>query len=505
MKQPDWVPGVRLLGWTASLAWVFVIGVTVVQAYASETEETGLKSSAAAAVSPEIEAKIKSVTQGAAIVVGKAPSPGNLEGVLVRSRYREGVVRPAYVDPETGAVFIAGHLVTGDGGDYTRSARRALVAGRVIPDEPEAQFQWPKPRGDDARARAGQRESAPASEAASADQQRESKWRRALKQAIEQRNAARKQAADIQARLDDQARSGDAGEDGADDRKAERESDSAEQAESGPTEQPNERFTRTDNQDPSEASQSELRKALEVTRDKAQGISLTEAGNGSRTLYVFADPRCPYCEKLRNKLVDNESYLREQGIGVEWIPIGILGEQSVRDAVRVAAAGVSAVRNGVVSAGPMPEGEALEQAKKMVVNNVEVMKAAAAPSGCRRPPCCGATASRCTARPVCPLMRRSPSCWPRSKVARQPSDGRYGAPRCGLPGCVGTHSGAGAGRQRRRICGSRYQSLQLLRKQPSEHFEAMVRLESPGDEPGADGQGRASVGQSPWRTKAPHC
>ncbi|WP_297388297.1 thioredoxin fold domain-containing protein [Acidiferrobacter sp.] len=48
-------------------------------------------------------------------------------------------------------------------------------------------------------------------------------------------------------------------------------------------------------------------------------------GRGPVRLYVFFDPNCPYCHALYETL---QPIIRSQGLGVRWVPVGILALSS---------------------------------------------------------------------------------------------------------------------------------------------------------------------------------
>ncbi|WNV05924.1 hypothetical protein RP726_05790 [Candidatus Methylospira mobilis] len=63
-----------------------------------------------------------------------------------------------------------------------------------------------------------------------------------------------------------------------------------------------------------------------------KGITL---GQGDKTLIAFMDMNCHFCEKLFGFIIQNQDILYQAGVQVRFIPVGILGNDSIRRAVTV--------------------------------------------------------------------------------------------------------------------------------------------------------------------------
>lgn len=55
-------------------------------------------------------------------------------------------------------------------------------------------------------------------------------------------------------------------------------------------------------------------------------------GKGSRIIYVFFDPNCPYCHKLYEEL---RPHVKAGGLEVRWVPVGILFQTSLGKAAAI--------------------------------------------------------------------------------------------------------------------------------------------------------------------------
>lgn len=64
--------------------------------------------------------------------------------------------------------------------------------------------------------------------------------------------------------------------------------------------------------------------AVALLHDMHKAVKITE-GKGSKTLYVFFDPNCPFCHKLFEEL---RPYVKQNEVTIHWIPVGILTSTS---------------------------------------------------------------------------------------------------------------------------------------------------------------------------------
>lgn len=55
-------------------------------------------------------------------------------------------------------------------------------------------------------------------------------------------------------------------------------------------------------------------------------------GSGSKLIYVFFDPNCPYCHKLYEEL---RPHVKAGGLEVRWVPIGVLMQTSLGKAAAI--------------------------------------------------------------------------------------------------------------------------------------------------------------------------
>lgn len=61
-------------------------------------------------------------------------------------------------------------------------------------------------------------------------------------------------------------------------------------------------------------------------------LSYVQQGHGSRLMYVFIDPNCPYCHKLYMEL---QSKIGPEHLTVRWVPLGILTTTSAGKAAAI--------------------------------------------------------------------------------------------------------------------------------------------------------------------------
>lgn len=58
---------------------------------------------------------------------------------------------------------------------------------------------------------------------------------------------------------------------------------------------------------------------------RAPQASWFAEGQGTKLIYVFFDPNCPYCHKLYEEL---RPHVKAGGLTVRWVPVGILMQSS---------------------------------------------------------------------------------------------------------------------------------------------------------------------------------
>lgn len=61
-------------------------------------------------------------------------------------------------------------------------------------------------------------------------------------------------------------------------------------------------------------------------------LSWVQQGHGSRLMYVFIDPNCPYCHKLYMEL---QPKIGPEHLTVRWVPLGILTTTSAGKAAAI--------------------------------------------------------------------------------------------------------------------------------------------------------------------------
>ena len=66
--------------------------------------------------------------------------------------------------------------------------------------------------------------------------------------------------------------------------------------------------------------------------DHIQQASYVAEGQGTRLLYIFFDPNCPYCHTLYRNL---RPWVGKGGLQVRWIPVGILTSTSEAKAAAI--------------------------------------------------------------------------------------------------------------------------------------------------------------------------
>lgn len=64
-----------------------------------------------------------------------------------------------------------------------------------------------------------------------------------------------------------------------------------------------------------------VRQQLSAAFMAAEKVSWIAEGRGTRIMYIFFDPNCPYCKKLYEELRPRVGH---NGLQVRWIPVGIL-------------------------------------------------------------------------------------------------------------------------------------------------------------------------------------
>lgn len=64
-------------------------------------------------------------------------------------------------------------------------------------------------------------------------------------------------------------------------------------------------------------------------RDLSESHTIAFGSNEAPEMYVFVDPRCPYCKRYWGLLAEN--YVSDGLIQVHLVPVGILGNQSLQD------------------------------------------------------------------------------------------------------------------------------------------------------------------------------
>lgn len=72
--------------------------------------------------------------------------------------------------------------------------------------------------------------------------------------------------------------------------------------------------------------------ALDKTLRAAKDATWIAEGNGSRLVYIFFDPECPYCHKLYQ---ETRSLIGRDGLQLRWIPVGILMPSSAGKAAAI--------------------------------------------------------------------------------------------------------------------------------------------------------------------------
>ncbi len=77
----------------------------------------------------------------------------------------------------------------------------------------------------------------------------------------------------------------------------------------------------------------QIANALLADIDQATWVS---QGGGSRLLYIFFDPNCPYCHRLYEKL---SPLVEPQNLQLRWIPVGLLTATSLPKAAAILQAG----------------------------------------------------------------------------------------------------------------------------------------------------------------------
>nr|WP_305910417.1 hypothetical protein [Methylomarinum sp. Ch1-1]MDP4523168.1 hypothetical protein [Methylomarinum sp. Ch1-1] len=72
----------------------------------------------------------------------------------------------------------------------------------------------------------------------------------------------------------------------------------------------------------------------------AGGIALFQEPASVKVLYVFADPNCHYCHSFYKAMMDNEAIFRHKRIAVKWIPVSIMGGDSLMKAQAILQGGL---------------------------------------------------------------------------------------------------------------------------------------------------------------------
>lgn len=66
-------------------------------------------------------------------------------------------------------------------------------------------------------------------------------------------------------------------------------------------------------------------------------ISGSENSEKNKTLYVFADLNCSYCKDFYRVINENIAEVNHRGVAIKWIPVAILGDKSMAQAVSLLA------------------------------------------------------------------------------------------------------------------------------------------------------------------------
>lgn len=72
--------------------------------------------------------------------------------------------------------------------------------------------------------------------------------------------------------------------------------------------------------------------SLEKVLHAAKDASWIAEGNGSRLIYIFFDPNCPYCHKLYE---ETRPWIGREQIQLRWIPVGVLMPSSAGKAAAI--------------------------------------------------------------------------------------------------------------------------------------------------------------------------
>lgn len=348
---------------------------------------------------PDFADRLHSATDGRAEIARSLEAPPRWEAALV---HNDGGTQPglAFYQPSSGVLVIDGHVIGPEGGDWTRSQAIALEQGRQSPAEAEYRYggRQQQPQSPNNEPSAPRGSGAPLPGAGEEAPDAGSSGGGAAPVIPEPDNGARgdEESASQPERDTDESGTGDDGSGGAasgggsdgtsdaalglsvggtagagsaeeaeavasdayategDDAQPSADEDGL-GSEAGSAEAPVNGGGMNDDADDDdrvwaeavaldEHDQMDPEEFFDLT-ERVPAIDFVDAGEDAPTLHVFADPTCPHCEALREKINADREAIAERGVSIRWIPIGVLGQEAVRDAVLLLQIGERAVHD----------------------------------------------------------------------------------------------------------------------------------------------------------------